>query len=196
MHYRYTHAFKSTDAAMGEPSDLPSVIREDMLMIAPITPWQLFATWHISYSTQNRLRDYIGEEEFDNCRLMLTLKMLDNDLEGLSIDVSGPSTTTYINLENLSSTSRAKLLSLTAVHIYGELSYHRETTSYYVTRSGLISLPRAYLSNRSDPDFPPIPALYSRIFRRLVPQAAHDDETLSLVLLGEQLDTQLGISAL
>ena len=196
MQYRYTHALKGTDAILGEPSDLPSVIREDMLMIAPVTPWQLFATWHISYSTQNRLRDFIGEEEFDNCRLMLTLKMLDNDLEGMSIDVSGPSTTTYINLENISSVGRAKLSGLKAVHIYGELSYHRETTSYYVTRSSLINLPRAYLSNRSDPDFAPIPALYSRIFRRLVPQSDNFDETPSLVVLGEQLDAQLGTSAL
>lgn len=195
MLFRYAHATKGSDKTLGEPSDLPSVIREDMLMLAPITPWQLFATWHISYSTQNRLRDFIGEDEFDNCRLILTLKLLDEDFEGLPIDVSGPSTTDYINLEKLSS-SRVKLQELSAVHIYGELSYHRESTSYYVTRSTLISLPRAFLSQRCDQDFPPVPALYSRIFRRLSPQSPRDSEPPSLVRLGEQLDAQLGISAL
>ena len=196
MQNRYTRALEVSGKVLGEPSDLPNVIREDLLMLAPITPWQLFATWHISYSTQNRLRDFIGEEEFDNCRLFLTLKLPNQDIEGLSIDVSGPSTTDYINLESLISANRVRLQKLNEAHVYGELSYRRDGTSYYVTRSSLITLPRAYISPRCDDGFPPVQALYERIFRRLDPQATYNGETPSLVKLGEQLDAQLGLSPL
>ncbi|MBQ7567289.1 DUF4912 domain-containing protein [bacterium] len=177
---------------LGEPSDLPSVIREDMLMLAPVNPSRLFATWHISYSTQNRLRDFIGEEAFDTCRLILSLKRLDSNAESQAVDVSGPTTSCYIYLENQSS-RRSELYPFEAVHMYGDLCYIANGSSYSITRSGLITLPRPYMSPRWDEKFPPCTEMYERIFRRLDPQSTIDRETMTLVQLGELLDTQLGL---
>lgn len=195
MLHRSKPAVNIVSAPMAEPTDLPNVIREDLLMLAPVTPIQLYATWHISYSTQNRLSDYLGEETFDKCRLLLVLKLLNPDMPSITIDVSGPSNSRYINLSSLYSRRDIEKERLESIMLYGELSYQKDNISYYVTRSGLMTLPRLYISNRTNPERLPLEEVYERIYRRLDPQLKRNG-SINLLEMGEKLDMLLGVSPL
>ncbi len=195
MLHRAMQAFTTCEKSLAEPTDLPNVVREDLLMLAPVNPRSLYATWYISYSTQNRLRDFIGEEGFDDCRLVLVLKLLASDSPGLTVDVSGPTTNAYIALENLASRrdKYGKLMDNTM--IYGELNYQDEDTSYYITRSEVITLPRLYLSESITPGWAPREEFYERIYRRLDPQVVATRDSINLMKLGEQFDSHIGVLA-
>lgn len=193
MLHRTHHAFKIAVTGAGEPTDLPNVIREDMFMLAPIDPSHVFATWHISYGTQNRLRDYIGEDDFDECRLLLTLKGLDEFWDDLNIDVSGPANSTTISIEGMSAKRQSRRQARDFLKIYGELSYQNGATSYYVTRSKVTTVPRLCVCDIIDADHAPLEPLYERIYRRLDAQAISAGVSPSLLYLSSLIDKQLGL---
>lgn len=193
MLHRTHHAFKIVAPGAAEPADLPNVIREDLFLLAPVDPIRLFATWHISYTTQNRLRDYIGEDDFDGCRLMLSLKGLDEFWDDITVDVSGPGTSTTINIEGMYAKHQNQRRSRDFLRLYGELSYRCGATSYYITRSKVTVIPRLSVADVIDEQFPPLEPLYERLYRRLDAQAIPATGRPSLLYLGSLVDKQLGL---
>ena len=53
MLHRYSHTLPWSVSKLGKPSDLPDVLREDLLLLIPVDPYKIFAAWNVSYQTQN-----------------------------------------------------------------------------------------------------------------------------------------------
>ncbi len=96
---RYSHTFPWSVSKLGQPSDLPDVLREDLLLIVPVDPGKIFATWNISYQTQNQLAANLGEKAFASSRLVIRLEDIANRELSIIYDVSGPHRSRYLPAE-------------------------------------------------------------------------------------------------
>lgn len=100
MLHRALQAFPwATSPSGGEPGDLPDSYGVDALMLAPVNPERLFATWEITWATRNRLLEELGEEVLPLCRLVLRLNAEAGGDPWQEVDVSGPSRSWYLDLE-------------------------------------------------------------------------------------------------
>ena len=98
MLHRCSHTLPWSIAKFGQPSDLPDVLREDLLILLPVDPERIFATWNISYQTQNSLAKILGEAAFATSRLASHLVNLGADDDCLIFDISGPNRSRYLSL--------------------------------------------------------------------------------------------------
>jgi len=185
MIHRSQHAFPWAGLTPGEPADLPDTYGVDILMLAPVDPGRLFATFHIAWSTRNRLVEELGEEALAQCRMVLRLYAEGQTEPCQTVDVSGPARSWYLDLEDCDR------------RIWGEIGCQDPEGGFYpVTRSGVVDLPWERPSRRTDPDWPPVEAAYERIARGVGMQP----ETIYLgrgcMNLAEGRDERLGRSGL
>lgn len=154
-------------------------------MLAPVDPGRLFATFHIAWSTRNRLVEELGEEALAQCRMVLRLHAEGQTEPCQTVDVSGPARSWYLDLEDCNR------------RIWGEIGCQDPEGGFYpVARSGVVDLPWERPSRRTDPDWPPVEAAYERIARGVGMQP----ETIYLgrgcMNLAEGRDERLGRSNL
>lgn len=96
---RYSHTLPWSVSKLGQPSDLPDVLKEDLLLIVPVDPSKIFATWNISYQTQNQLAANLGENAFASSRLVIRLEDIANRELSIVYDVSGPHRSRYLPVD-------------------------------------------------------------------------------------------------
>lgn len=184
MLHRCLNSLPWSDNKQGEPTELPNILREDLLMLIPVSPLVLLAMWHVSYSTQNRLFDMLGDAALNSCRLMLRLEAM-HSAQTQDTEVSGPSRSRYINL-CLSSPEPPSCLTVT-----GQLGYEDNQGVFYaLTRARDTVIPR----NAPSPDNPASPAindLYERIFRRLELTDSADKSQRSNTWIAKRTDELL-----
>lgn len=181
MLHRSLHAFPWAGTAPGEPTDLPDTYGVDVLMLAPVDPSRLFATWQLAWSTRNRLVEELGEERLALCQMVLRIHA-DPDAEACSeIDVSGPSRSWYVDFEGCSH------------RIWGEIGCKDPEGRFYpVARSAPVDVPWDRPSRRVDPDQAPVEELYERLARAvgLKPEALFSSQ--GSMALAEGRDERLG----
>lgn len=186
MIHRSVHAFPwAGSSAPGEPNDLPDAYGVDVLMLAPVDPNRLFATWHVAWSTRNRLVEELGEETLAACRLLLRLHPVGAPTPCRVLDVSGPSRSWYVDLQEC------------GVHLWGEIGCLDPGGRFYpIARSTEVHIPWERPSRRTDPDWAPVEETYERIARG----AGLRPETLfssrGCLALAEGLDERLGRKSL
>lgn len=185
MIHRSLNALPWAGAAPGEPADLPETYGVDVLMLAPVDPSRLFATFQIAWSTRNRLVEELGDERLSQCRMILRLHADDQSGACQEVDVSGPSRSWYVDLE------------ITSRSLWGEIGcLEPEGTFYVVARSGRVDLPWERPSPRFDPEWVPVEEAYERIARSV----GMHPETLycarGCVALAEGRDQRLGRKSL
>ena len=84
MLHRYSHTLPWSVSKLGKPSDLPDVLREDLLLLIPVDPYKIFAAWNVSYQTQNTVSKLLGESVFSVSRLVIHIEGAYQDTSSLS----------------------------------------------------------------------------------------------------------------
>ncbi|MGM9991323.1 MAG: DUF4912 domain-containing protein [Candidatus Bruticola sp.] len=133
---RYSHTLPWSVSKLGQPSDLPDVMKEDLLLIVPVDPDKIFATWNISYQTQNKIAANLGETTFASSRLIIRLEEDAPNCASIIYDVSGPHRSRYlpVKLNHTEYTS--------SIRLYAQLGYLSDDNQFYsITGSSAILLP-------------------------------------------------------
>ncbi|MGM9998645.1 MAG: DUF4912 domain-containing protein [Candidatus Bruticola sp.] len=133
---RYSHTLPWSVSKLGQPSDLPDVMKEDLLLIVPVDPHKIFATWNISYQTQNKIAASLGEKSFASSRLIIRLEEDNQNCTGIIYDVSGPHRSRYlpVNIDRKEYTG--------SIRLYAQLGYLSTDNQFYsITGSSAILLP-------------------------------------------------------
>ena len=192
MLHRCSHTLPWSIAKFGQPSDLPDVLREDLLILLPVDPERIFATWNISYQTQNSLAKILGEAAFATSRLAIHLDNLGADDDCLIFDISGPTRSRYLSLNPQWVRANGCL------RIYGRLGYLLDNSQFYaITTSNATMMPCAYVKAQA--------AAYRQLWAEIYPQREAQAETplldplsssevkeIDLSRLAQSLDQQLG----
>ncbi|HBM96178.1 TPA: hypothetical protein DD394_01270 [bacterium UBP9_UBA11836] len=133
---RYSHTLPWSVSKLGQPSDLPDVLREDLLLIVPVDPSNIFATWNISYQTQNQLAANLGENAFASSRLVIRLEDITNSEASLIYDVSGPHRSRYLPV------SPSLVKENNYIRLRAQLGYLSADNQFYtITGSNAVLLP-------------------------------------------------------
>ena len=133
---RYSHTLPWSVFKLGQPSDLPDVFREDLLLIVPVDPSNIFATWNISYQTQNQLAANLGESAFASSRLVIRLEDIANSESSLIYDVSGPHRSRYLPV------SPSLVKENNYIRLRAQLGYLSTDNQFYtITGSNTVLLP-------------------------------------------------------
>ena len=133
---RYSHTLPWSVSKLGQPNDLPDVLREDLLLIVPVDPVNIFATWNISYQTQNQLAANLGESAFASSRFVIRLEDIANHELSIIYDVSGPHRSRYLPVDS------SLIKENNYVRLKAQLGYlSAENQFYTITGSNAVLLP-------------------------------------------------------
>lgn len=133
---RYSHTLPWSVSKLGQPSDLPDVMREDLLLIVPVDPYKIFATWNISYQTQNQLAANLGENAFASSRLVIRIEDIVNRELSIVYDVSGPHRSRYLPVDP------SLIKENKYVRLHAQLGYLSSDNQFYpITGSSAVLLP-------------------------------------------------------
>lgn len=192
MLHRCSHTLPWSCSSAGKPSDLDDVIREDFLVLVPLSPTTLFAAWNVSYAAQNRLAESIGAAAFDSSRLIIEIEKVHSYYPGsISYDVSGP-----IRSKNLP-LPPGFLRGERILRIFGKIGYMDQSGKMYgITKSWPILLP----SRQAELETDKIPLLLKNAVIpsercENFPECQNDPEPLRCLDLQQAallLDEQLG----
>lgn len=187
MLHRALLALPWSEYSPGEPPELPNVLREDLLVMALVDPYSVFATWQISYSTQNHLSDLLGESVFDQCRLILRVQSNADEEIYQEEDVSGPSQSTYISLGQRHSMVARELL------VWSQLGYQDTEGNFYaIARSTLLLVPHNRLAPGAPGEWAPEEEIYERLYRRTTVSRERNRLRFTVMGLAERIDEALG----
>ena len=138
MLHRYSHTLPWSVSKLGKPSDLPDVLREDLLLLIPVDPYKIFAAWNVSYQTQNTVSKLLGESVSSVSRLVIHIEGAYQDTSSLSLlyDVSGPNRSRYLQVKKKLAQSDNHM------RLRGKLGYQIPNSEFYpITASTPTLLP-------------------------------------------------------
>lgn len=140
MLHRCSHTLPWSSLRLPRPSDLPDVFSEDILMLIPVTPYKIYASWNVSYKTQNELESELGEEIFNSSRLVIHIESFPASESILTYDVSGPNRSRYLELNGPLDESKLSL------HLHGKLGYLLQNKELYtITESSKFLMPSSHV---------------------------------------------------
>lgn len=110
-------------------------------MLIPVTPYKIYASWNVSYRTQNELESILGEEIFNSSRLAIHIENYPSSESILTYDVSGPNRSRYLELQGPLDESKLSL------PLQGKLGYLLQNNDLHIiTESSKFLLPSSHVS--------------------------------------------------